>query len=113
MNQHTFPDTAASLKTAGIVSSVLVLPFVIMESANTGDLSGGFPVALFAVLWVIPFAFIVIVMPIVRSLQTANRASLTPLRVLPRIVVLALFAWLWVSLVLDQMPCFLGVPNCD
>jgi hypothetical protein len=24
-----------------------------------------------------------------------------------------LIAWLWISIVLDRMPCFLGVPNCD
>jgi hypothetical protein len=26
---------------------------------------------------------------------------------------LILLAWLWVGLIHDQMPCFLGVPNCN
>jgi hypothetical protein len=33
--------------------------------------------------------------------------------VLPRIATLIFIAWMWVAVVLDQMPCFLGVPNCD
>ena len=24
-----------------------------------------------------------------------------------------LTAWLWIGILMDQMPCFLGVPNCD
>ena len=35
---------------------------------------------------------------------------------LPRILAVAgplFIAWLRVSIVVDQMPCFLGVPNCD
>jgi len=27
--------------------------------------------------------------------------------------VLILIAWLWAGALVDQMPCFLGVPNCD
>jgi hypothetical protein len=26
---------------------------------------------------------------------------------------LIIIAWLWGSVILDQMPCFLGVPKCD
>jgi hypothetical protein len=30
-----------------------------------------------------------------------------------RVSLVGLFAWLGVGLLIDQMPCFLGVPNCD
>ncbi|HYN81900.1 MAG TPA: hypothetical protein VES88_10395 [Gemmatimonadaceae bacterium] len=52
-------------------------------------------------------------MPILRSLATGNRALANPVSLLPRVVFLILIAWVWVTLVVDQMPCFLGVPNCD
>jgi hypothetical protein len=29
------------------------------------------------------------------------------------IAILGFIAYAWAGLVLDQMPCFLGVPNCD
>jgi hypothetical protein len=29
------------------------------------------------------------------------------------IVVLVLIGYAWVGIVVDQMPCFLGRPNCD
>jgi len=64
-------------------------------------------------MWLLLLSFIVILMPILRSVPAGNRNMPNPLSVLPRIVLLILIGWLWVSLVLDQMPCFLGVPNCD
>ena len=30
-----------------------------------------------------------------------------------KVVLLGLVAWYWIGLVIDQMPCFLGAPNCD
>jgi hypothetical protein len=29
------------------------------------------------------------------------------------VVFMALIAWEWGVIIVDQMPCFLGVPNCD
>lgn len=60
----------------------------------------------------LPLAFTVILLPILRSAATGNR-NLNPISLVPRLVLLMLIAWFWVSLVVDQMPCFLGVPNCD
>jgi hypothetical protein len=40
-------------------------------------------------------------------------------RAVPNVVVvlkvgaLIFIAWMWVSTVIDQVPCFMGVPNCD
>jgi hypothetical protein len=28
-------------------------------------------------------------------------------------IVLGVIAWFWIAILTDQMPCFLGVPNCD
>jgi hypothetical protein len=30
-----------------------------------------------------------------------------------RVVFLAFIARMWIGILIDQMPCFLGVPNCD
>jgi hypothetical protein len=63
-------------------------------------------------MWLLPLSFILIVMPIVRNLA-GNRNLANRVRLLPRIALATLIAWLWIGLILDQMPCFLGVPNCD
>jgi hypothetical protein len=38
---------------------------------------------------------------------------MTRLAVVAGVLVLILVALLWARVVLDQMPCFLGVPDCD
>ena len=106
------PETFENLKTSAIVASVLVVPFMILEVVNQ-DLSAGFPVALFVVMWGLALAFISILIPILRSLQPGHRNVSNTIVVLPKIVLLIGIAWLWIAILGDQMPCFLGVPNCD
>lgn len=36
-----------------------------------------------------------------------------PIDLFIRISLSNLIAWKWAGIVLDQMPCFLGIPNCD
>jgi hypothetical protein len=99
------------LTAAAIAGSVIVLPFVILDWVNTrfGD---GFPLVLFALMWLLASFFVLVLRPLVRKPSVwAARPSL--LSVLPRIATLIFIAWMWVAVVLDQMPCFLGVPNCD
>lgn len=49
--------------------------------------------------------------------MTRNGATLASLLLVAPLAVLECLAltlaFLWVGLVSDQMPCFLGVPNCD
>ena len=85
-----------------IASVLLVLPFIILEWMNQGDES--FPVALFVALWLLSRAFVVLLKKITR---------LSRLHLLLRLAGLVLIAGAWTGLVIDQMPCFLGMPNCD
>ena len=64
-------------------------------------------------MWILPLSLILIVMPLVRSRSVDKREPASPFSLLARAVLAILIAWLWVVLVRDQMPCFLGVPNCD
>ena len=111
--QDMLSSSAGKLKAPSIISSLLVLPFMILESANRQNFGDGFPIALFVFMWLLALAFVALLLPILRSLPAGNRLMSNPLSLLPRVVLLVLIAWLWVSVVVDQMPCFLGVPNCD
>ena len=92
-----------------IVGAIVVVTFMILELFNRrddfGNFLANFPIPLFVVMWLLSAAFVGLVMSLPRS------SSL--LRLVPRVVLVILIAWLWVGLVADQMPCFLGVPNCD
>jgi hypothetical protein len=104
------------LRVAALVSFLLMLPFTLLElllnDATKRNLVN-FPLPLFGLLWVLPTIFMVILLPLVRDLRTGQGMMENPLQVLFKAADLALLAFLWVAVVNDQMPCFLGVPNCD
>ena len=103
----------ANLKWAVISSTLLVLPFIILEWVNRRAFGEGFPIALFGLMWLLQVGFGVILTPIVRNVRSGKGIMGNPISLVIRGILLILLAFLWVSIVLDQMPCFLGVPNCD
>lgn len=106
-------DLAVKLRLPAAVGFALVLPFIILEAINTRGFDQGFPVALFAILWLLPMAFFFVVMPIVRNARAENSIFADPASLVLSVAGLVLIAWAWGSIVADQLPCFLGVPNCD
>lgn len=106
-------NTLRTLRIPAILSLALVLPFMVLEVINRRSYHEGFPIALFALLWLLPLSFILVALPITRSPAGGAGTLAQRLGILLRVALLVLIAWLWGSLVLDQLPCFLGVPNCD
>lgn len=104
---------ARKLLVPATISLVLVLPFMIMELVNRRGLPQDFPVPLFGMMWLLTLSFILILTPLVRNLREGNGNLINQLTLLPKLVLLIIIAGLWVGLTVDQMPCFLGVPNCD
>jgi hypothetical protein len=102
-----------NLRMPAIISLLLVIPFMIMEVMNRQHFNEGFPIPLFVMMWLLPVIFILTGMPIVRSLGAGNSLMAHPVNLLIRVVILVFIAWMWATLLIDQMPCFLGVPNCD
>lgn len=52
-------------------------------------------------------------MPIVRTLQTGGGMFAHPIHLIIVVVLSFLFAVGVIGMIVDQWPCFLGVPNCD
>ena len=100
---------------AAIISLILILPFAILEIINNGltkDNAAGL-ILLFGVLWLLPTVFIIILKPIVRNARAGKSLVARPVTLLLRVASLLLIATLWGWGFMDQLPCFLGVPNCD
>ncbi len=95
------------------IGLLLVLPFIVMELVNRWNYHEGFPVNLFGMMWLSAAAFVVILMPIVRNVRAGKGLMANPVSLLFRVVPLAFIARMWMGILIDQMPCFLGVPNCD
>lgn len=104
-----------SLRPAAIISLILILPFAILEfiynSVNRQNIAS--LALLFGLLWLLPTAFIAILMPIVSNIRTGNSVLANPLRLVLSIALLLFIAVIWGSVLLDQLPCFVGVPKCD
>ena len=102
-----------NFKTPALISSVLMVPFLLLELVNGRILRDGFPVVLFGFMWFLILSFFVILIPTVRSPADANGAMQKFIGPSLRVILLILIAGMWTGLIHDQLPCFLGVPNCD
>jgi hypothetical protein len=102
-----------NFRSPAIISLVLVIPFMILELVHRRNFPESFPIVLFGLLWLLPMIFILTLMPIVRNVRAGNGIVANPVILLVRVVLLSFIVWMWFGIVLDQMPCFLGVPNCD
>ena len=108
-------------RSAVVIGFLLCLPFAVLEYVfnilnnpralepqNLTSLT-----VLFGLMWLLPTVFLVILMPLVRALRAGNTSMANPVFLLLRVVVLVILAWVWGGILIDQLPCFLGVPNCD
>lgn len=102
-----------NLRWPAILSFLLVIPFMVMEIVNRRNFNEGFPIPLFIFMWLLPTLFLLTGLPIMRNVWAGNRILANPILLLLRVAFMALIVWAWFVLVIDQMPCFLGVPNCD
>ncbi len=100
----------SDLRIPAILGTLLVIPMMLLEWFNRRGFNEAFPFELFAILWLLPAAFTFILITLFRKLR-APKANLAEL--LLSGLALILLAWLWGSILFDQMPCFLGQPNCD
>ena len=73
-NEDPMKNIISNLKTAAIISFIIVLPFALLEftfstvsKQNVPDLA-----VLFGLLWLLSMAFIVIMMPIVQNIRAGN-----------------------------------------
>jgi hypothetical protein len=88
---------------------IITFPFMALEFKNQHYSARDFPVALFAFLSAVSAVIALLWMSILRSIKTAGNRLL----ILARFTLLLSLAILWWEIVNDQLPCFLGVPNCD
>lgn len=102
-----------NLKFPAVTGFILVVPFMVLEFINRRNFHEGYPIPLFGLMWLLPAAFVLILMPVVRSVRAGNNILARPVVLLIQLVLLALIAFAWTGILIDQLPCFLGVPNCD
>ena len=97
---------------AALTSLALILPFLILQFRTGVSRSGALGVAVpFGRLWLLPTLSIGSSLRILRP--PAGMGGRAATRLLFSVAIVLGAALLWGSLLADQLPCFLGVPNCD
>ena len=64
-------------------------------------------------LLLLPAAFVINFIPIARSLRAGNPMTANPINLLLAVALFIFIAILVVTFIVDQYPCWMGVPNCD
>jgi len=64
-------------------------------------------------LLLLPLGFIVSLVPVVRNLRAGNGLTANPINLFIAAALFIFIAILTISFVIDQYPCWIGVPNCD
>jgi hypothetical protein len=95
-----------------LIGLVFVAPFFILEWFTTsGFARSGFPGTLFVFMWVNSSVFVGVLFSALKNVREGTvKSTFVPFIFKVLILVIALCAW--VSIVLDQMPCFLGASGC-
>ena len=98
---------------AAAFAVLLVAPFALMEAVNTASAQVELPTVLFAFMFAhAALISATISAAVLNALSTRSLKSLSKLHWTGVAIGLALLG-LYAGVVLDQMPCFLGFPNCD
>jgi hypothetical protein len=61
----------------------------------------------------LPVAFVINLIPIVQNMRAGNSITAYPVNLAIAIGIFLVFASIIAALVIDQYPCWIGVPNCD
>ena len=96
---------------AALLAFALVLPLAVLEAMNQSITTRTLP--LFGFLWLVPAVAVTGFLRISRWSKTPAGSPGARAGRLAGFVLVAFLVVVWVRLFVDQLPCFLGVPNCD
>lgn len=93
--------------------AVLVVPLFVLEWWNRREFREEFPLLLFTFMSVHALLIVLSAAPAVGRLRTARNLRALTFGHWAGLAVSACLAFVYAGVVIDQLPCFLGVPNCD
>lgn len=102
----------ANVKMPALISSAVVFPFFLIAIMNRKNMPEAFPYFLFGTLWTVMLIFVLIMRSIINS-YNSGALHISTVSLVARTAFLIILGSFWISIVIDQMPCFLGGTNCD
>lgn len=96
-----------------LVSATLVAPFIALQWVNRRTLHEGFPFVLFTFMSLHSLFIVLLLTPALRRLRAEGSLRALKLGHWAGLLLAAFLGYAYADVVIDQLPCFLGVPNCD
>jgi hypothetical protein len=112
-HDHAAPGTASPFGGSLVTSAMLVAPFMFLQLVNRRTHDEGFPLALFAFMLLNALLIVRLLTPALRHFRAENRLRTLALAHWAGLSLGILLIFVYANVVIDQLPCFLGVPNCD
>jgi hypothetical protein len=107
------PRTLSSFAMSVLISSTLVAPFIVLQWVNHRAFHEGFPFVLFTFMSLHSLLIVLLLTPAMRRLRSEGNLRALTLGHWAGLVLSAFLIFAYANVVRDQLPCFLGVPNCD
>jgi len=107
------PGALKSFGTSLLISSTLVAPFIVLQLVNRRAFHEELPFVLFTFMSLHSLLIVLLVTPALRCLRSERRLRALTLGHWAGLALSAFLTVAYVNVVIDQLPCFLGVPNCD
>ncbi len=131
-NQHPVKNIGMYPKAAAITGLILAMPLAILlliELSGIEPLSSYFrgltteagsyrlnalgAILTIGALLLLPAAFVINLIPLARNWRAGNPMTSNPINLLLAVALFIFIATLVVTFIVDQCPCWMGVPNCD
>jgi hypothetical protein len=101
------------LISAAVLGFIFLIPLIALELVNRWKFAESFPFQFFTFAWILQTIFILLLIPIIKKIQSGKSLQKNPIIFILQVAGLLLIAYIWAGLIIDQWPCLMGVPNCD
>ncbi len=96
-----------------LITAALVAPFIVLQWSNRRTIHEEFPFVLFTFMSLHSLFIVLSLTPVLRRLRAQGSLRALKLGHWAGLLLGAFLVFLYADVVMDQLPCFLGVPNCD
>lgn len=107
------PGTLKSFGASLLISAALVAPFLVLQLVNRRTFHEDFPVVLFTFMSLHSLFIVLSLTPALRRLRAERSLRALGFGHWAGLLLGVLLVLVYANVLVDQLPCFLGVPNCD
>lgn len=113
IQDHAALGTLKSFGASLLICTSLVAPFIVLQLVNRRTFHEDFPYVLFTFMSLHSLFIVLLLTPALRRLQAERSLRALGPRHWAGLLLGVFLVYVYANVVIDQLPCFLGVPNCD